>query len=258
MLLFQPPPPTRYDLRFILFGFPIRVSPLFWLIAILLGSSSGDPLQILIWVLVVFVSIVVHELGHALAFRRYGLASQIILHFSGGLTVPESDTVGQSLGKCRTWARIEQIFISRCRTRRRIFIRGVDYRGCPCCWWIDYHNQVVRLYSLARDGIVTIWRPNFRCVCDSAALGEHLLGIDQSYACLSPRWRQCRPIYIAAGRPGKWRTQITLGFSDHRWADRIGGLFPAAQCVYGTSVWVPGIPELSIVTDVVFDVIPDL
>jgi stage IV sporulation protein FB len=111
MLLFQPPPPTRYDLRFNLAGFPVRVHPLFWLIALLLGSASGDFLQILIWVLVVFVSILVHELGHALAFRRYGLSSQIILHFSGGLTIPESTLWGNR------WANValgpnEQIFIS--------------------------------------------------------------------------------------------------------------------------------------------------
>ena len=111
MLLFQPPPPTRYDLRFNLAGFPVRVHPLFWLIAVLLGSSSGDPLQILIWVFVVFISILIHELGHALAFRRFGLASQIILHFSGGLTVPESTLWGSR------WANValgpnEQIFIS--------------------------------------------------------------------------------------------------------------------------------------------------
>jgi stage IV sporulation protein FB len=111
MMLFQPPPPTRYDLRFNLAGFPVRVHPLFWLIAILLGSASGDILQILIWVFVVFVSILIHELGHALAFRRYGLSSQIILHFSGGLTVPESTLWGNR------WANValgpnEQIFIS--------------------------------------------------------------------------------------------------------------------------------------------------
>jgi stage IV sporulation protein FB len=111
MLLFQPPPPTRYDLRFNLAGFPVRVHPLFWLIALLLGSASGDILQILIWVFVVFVSILIHELGHALAFRRYGLSSQIILHFSGGLTVPESTLWGNR------WANValgpnEQIFIS--------------------------------------------------------------------------------------------------------------------------------------------------
>ena len=111
MLLFQVPPPTRYDLRFNLAGFPVRVHPLFWLIAILLGYSSGDILQILIWVLVVFISILVHELGHALAFRRFGLSSQIILHFAGGLTVPESTLWGSR------WANValgpnQNIFIS--------------------------------------------------------------------------------------------------------------------------------------------------
>ena len=111
MLLFQVPPPTRYDLNFTLAGFPVRVHPLFWLIAVLLGYSSGDILQILVWVLVVFISILVHELGHALAFRRYGLSSQIVLHFAGGLTIPESTRWGSR------WANValgpnQNIFIS--------------------------------------------------------------------------------------------------------------------------------------------------
>jgi len=88
-MLFQSPPPTRYDLRFSIFGFPVRVHPLFWLIALLLGSS-GSPTQILLWILVVFVSILIHELGHALAFRSYGQDSRIVLHMGGGLTIPES------------------------------------------------------------------------------------------------------------------------------------------------------------------------
>jgi stage IV sporulation protein FB len=88
MLLFQPPPPTRYDLRFSIAGIPVSVHPVFWLIALLFGAS-GDPLLIPIWILVVFVSILVHELGHALAFRRYGQRSRIVLHSAGGLTIPE-------------------------------------------------------------------------------------------------------------------------------------------------------------------------
>jgi stage IV sporulation protein FB len=111
MLLFQPPPPTRYDLNFTLAGFPVRVHPLFWLIAVLLGYSAGNILQILVWVIVVFVSILVHELGHALAFRRYGLSSRIVLHFAGGLTIPESTQWGSR------WANValgpnQNIFIS--------------------------------------------------------------------------------------------------------------------------------------------------
>jgi Zn-dependent protease len=88
MLIFQSPPPTRYDLRFTIAGIPVRVHPLFWLITLLLGAS-GNLILIPIWLLVIFVSILVHELGHAFAFRRYGQRSHIVLHFAGGLTIPE-------------------------------------------------------------------------------------------------------------------------------------------------------------------------
>jgi len=89
MFLTQTLPPTRFDLHFSVFGIPVRVHPLFWLIALLLGSSS-DLLFIPIWIFVVFISILVHELGHALAFRRYGVDSHIVLHMMGGLTIPEA------------------------------------------------------------------------------------------------------------------------------------------------------------------------
>lgn len=90
MFLFQPPTPTRFDLCFSVAGFQIRVHPLFWLIAILFGSSAGSPARLLGWVIAIFVSITIHELGHALALRRFGQESQIILYAMGGLTVPES------------------------------------------------------------------------------------------------------------------------------------------------------------------------
>ena len=88
-MLFQSLPHTRYDLRFTVAGFNVRVHPLFWLIALLLGSS-GDLLLIPIWIFVLFVSILVHELGHAIAFRFYGVDSHILLHAMGGLTIPEA------------------------------------------------------------------------------------------------------------------------------------------------------------------------
>jgi Zn-dependent protease len=87
-MLFQQLPPTRYDLRFSIAAIPVSVHPSFWLIALLFGAS-GDVLLLPIWVLVVFVSILIHELGHAFAFRRYGQRSQILLYFGGGLTIPE-------------------------------------------------------------------------------------------------------------------------------------------------------------------------
>ncbi|GAB4456693.1 MAG: site-2 protease family protein [Anaerolineales bacterium] len=97
--MFQALPPTRYDLRFSVGGIPVRVHPLFWLIALLLGSS-GSLATIPIWILVVFVSVLVHELGHALAFRFYGIRSQIVLHAMGGLTIPEATLWGGG------WARV--------------------------------------------------------------------------------------------------------------------------------------------------------
>jgi stage IV sporulation protein FB len=110
MFLFQPPPPTPYDLSFSIAGIPVRVHPLFWLIAVLFGAS-GDLVQLPIWVFVVFLSILIHELGHALAMRRYGQPSRIILHFAGGLTVPEAAAWGSG------WANValrsnQEIFIS--------------------------------------------------------------------------------------------------------------------------------------------------
>lgn len=104
MVLFQSPPLTRYDLYFSLFGFQVRVHPLFWLAALLLGASSNNFIFLLIWVVVVFISILVHELGHALAMRMYGQPSHIVLYLGGGLTMPESvqwgsGSAGVSLGR---------------------------------------------------------------------------------------------------------------------------------------------------------------
>jgi Zn-dependent protease len=65
----------------------------------LLGSS-GSLWTIPLWILVVFVSVLVHELGHALAFRFYGIRSEIVLHAMGGLTIPEAAPWGYG------WARV--------------------------------------------------------------------------------------------------------------------------------------------------------
>jgi stage IV sporulation protein FB len=89
--VFAEPERTRYDLNFHLFGFPVRIHPWFWLIVILFGANeldAGNHLAFLTWVVVVFVSLLVHELGHAAAFRRFGSDAHIVLHAFGGLAVP--------------------------------------------------------------------------------------------------------------------------------------------------------------------------
>jgi stage IV sporulation protein FB len=85
-VILSEPPRTPYDLSFGLLGIPVRVHPLFWLAAVLLGARANtEPRQIILWVATVFVSIVIHELGHALVARSYGFEPWITLHGFGGL-----------------------------------------------------------------------------------------------------------------------------------------------------------------------------
>lgn len=73
-------------ITFRLFGIPITVRPTFLLIAALLGLSTGRTSLMVALVGVLFVSIVVHELGHALTARAYGAEVEIELNGIGGLT----------------------------------------------------------------------------------------------------------------------------------------------------------------------------
>lgn len=79
-------------LQFKFLGFPVRVDWFFWIICLLLGgglsaSSGRDWIGVGICAAVIFVSIMVHELGHALAARRFGIFPFIHLHGLGGATV---------------------------------------------------------------------------------------------------------------------------------------------------------------------------
>lgn len=68
--------------------------PLFWLVTLILGMGIGSreatpPKAVLIWIVAVFVSIVIHEFGHALAIRYYGWRPRIVLYSLGGLAIYE-------------------------------------------------------------------------------------------------------------------------------------------------------------------------
>jgi stage IV sporulation protein FB len=87
-VLFLEPQPTRFDLRFRLFDVPVRVDPWFWLVGLFSSGANTRPLLVLLWLGVVFVSILVHEFGHVLAFRRYQVPSHVVLYGFGGLAIP--------------------------------------------------------------------------------------------------------------------------------------------------------------------------
>ena len=94
-MLLSEPGRTNYDINFNLMGFPVRVHPAFFVLPVLLGgtflknSEINAGIMLLVLVLVFFVSILVHELGHALAFRYYGQTSRIVLYWLGGLAIPD-------------------------------------------------------------------------------------------------------------------------------------------------------------------------
>jgi stage IV sporulation protein FB len=78
-------------LRFRFLGFPIVVHWFFWVNMALLGgaitASTPEAMRaLLMWMLAGFLSILIHELGHALAMRRYGDRHVgILLYAFGGV-----------------------------------------------------------------------------------------------------------------------------------------------------------------------------
>lgn len=73
-------------MQFRLLGFPVRVDVSFWIVAAMLGATRSDLSLLLVWVAVVFVSVLIHELGHATLARVYGHEPSITLYSMGGLT----------------------------------------------------------------------------------------------------------------------------------------------------------------------------
>jgi Zn-dependent protease len=78
-------------LKFSMFGVPIAIQGWFWLATVLLGGGAyahtPDAWMLVgVWTLVVLVSILTHELGHAFAGRRFGASPFIRLHGFGGVT----------------------------------------------------------------------------------------------------------------------------------------------------------------------------
>ena len=90
------PSRSQYDFHFRIFGLPVRIHPLFWAICLFLGMGSTIEdmsiwlLGLACWVGAVFLSILVHELGHALPLAYYyGARTWIILYGMGGLACHE-------------------------------------------------------------------------------------------------------------------------------------------------------------------------
>jgi Zn-dependent protease len=82
----QPSPPFTW--QFNLGRIPVLVEPSFWLMTVMFGMIGSRGWQAVVsWVCVVFVSILIHELGHALMAMGLGCdVAGIRLYMGGGLT----------------------------------------------------------------------------------------------------------------------------------------------------------------------------
>lgn len=79
----------RSMIQFRFFGVPVHIHPFFWITLALLGGALGANsadaiMRTSLFVLAGFVSILVHEQGHALIARKFGAWSEITLHAFGG------------------------------------------------------------------------------------------------------------------------------------------------------------------------------
>ncbi len=77
-----------FEIRFKLGPFPVAVEPTFWLMAALLSGLRGSAAAVISWIASVFVSVLIHEAGHALVIHRAGARAAIRLYAFGGVTFP--------------------------------------------------------------------------------------------------------------------------------------------------------------------------
>lgn len=85
-------------IAFAVLGIPVAITPYFWLVTLLL-SGGRDLRSAIEWAAVVLVSVLVHELGHALVARGFGRAVRIELHGMGGTALHQGHPLshGQSI-----------------------------------------------------------------------------------------------------------------------------------------------------------------
>lgn len=104
--MFGQVPETQYDLHFSMLGIPVRVHPAFFVVWAALGWNPRAAMAletnvvtlILLWTGLAFVSILIHELGHAVLAQIFGWPPRIVLYHFGGLAM-YNPTFGHTRGR---------------------------------------------------------------------------------------------------------------------------------------------------------------
>ncbi len=133
--------------HFSIAGIPIRIEGAFLVIAGLFGLRYIDENVLLlpIWMATTFVSILVHELGHGVALRVFGIRPAIVLHGFGGVTLSRG---------CLS------------RTRSIIVSLAGSLTALAFLWWpartllgTPWANEQLLDYALSGGESINWWRP---------------------------------------------------------------------------------------------------
>jgi Zn-dependent protease len=116
--------------HFRIFGIPIRVEPLFVIVAALFGIGIEPLWMVFGWVVIVFVSVLVHELGHAVTYRFLGQRSAIVLHGFGGFTVPTG-------GGRRVLSKPKSVLVSISGSLVQLLLIGLP------AWFLLFHSNLL-------------------------------------------------------------------------------------------------------------------
>ena len=141
--------PTPFDVRLVAFGIPIRIHPSFWLGSILFGSNLESNQLIFIWVVCAFISILIHELGHALTAESFGWPTEIVMYFGGGLAIsrrnrgntPWRSIVVSLMGPCAGFMLFGLIFLIE-------HVMGLNHNGLLPVTGSDGLSNDFRIYLL--------------------------------------------------------------------------------------------------------------
>ena len=178
-------------------GIPVRIEPVFFVIAALFGLSyvEESPSLVLVWMAVTFVSILVHELGHGLALKAFGSPSAIVLHGLGGVTISNRpltkarsvvvSVAGSLTALVVLWLPAQALDHSDWWHEQDLWVRGaVTFTAFANLWWsvanllpirpLDGGNVVTELFGVRVARRVT--------VVAAVAGGAWALTADQPYA----------------------------------------------------------------------------
>lgn len=178
-------------------GIPIRVEPVFFVVASLFGLRylEESASLVLVWIGVTFVSILVHELGHGLALKAFGHPSQIVLHGFGGVTLSNRrldrvrsvvvSLAGSVTALVVLWLPARALDHSDWWHEQDLWLRGVvTFTAFANLWWSVVNLLPIR--PLDGGNVVTelVGAPAARrvTVVTAVAGGALALAVDQPYA----------------------------------------------------------------------------